>query len=404
MLSLLPYGDGTVLAGLAHRGWLYSIDREGLATRVADAGESHALSMLRRRGGDVLLGMGNSGKIKRLTANPGRTGTWTSQVHDAEIISQWGRLSTRHDAPRGTSVSIETRTGNNEDPKEGWLAWTKLGGEGRTVVTSPPGRFMQIKVTLNRRENSRSPQLSEVAVAGRQVNVAPQVRDIRISTYRTPPRTQVGPQPPKSSSNGNNSSKASRVSSSPGRRLASPTLRNVQWTATDPNEDKLSYRLYLKGAGERQWKLLTDDLTSTRYLWDIESAPEGTMQIKVAASDELVNPAELALETEEISTPFFVDHTGPTIEGLKADVSEGTEVVISGLLRDRATFVHKGQYSLDGGDWQMFAPSDGIFDSPSERFRFPLGDLAAGEHTLVIKTTDVESNVGTASVVFQVLE
>ena len=72
---------------------------------------------------------------------------------------------------------------------------------------------------------------------------------------------------------------------------------------------------YFKGRDERQWKLLEEELTKSSFLWNIESAPEGMMQVKVVASDRLSNPERIALRTEKESEPFDLDHT-PTIGGV----------------------------------------------------------------------------------------
>jgi hypothetical protein len=52
------------------------------------------------------------------------------------------------------------------------------------------------------------------------------------------------------------------------------------------------------------------------------------------------------------------------------------------------------QGKVDGGDWVAATPSDGSFDSATEDFEFPVGQLDAGMHTVYSRCTDSLGNVG----------
>jgi hypothetical protein len=49
---------------------------------------------------------------------------------------------------------------------------------------------------------------------------------------------------------------------------------------------------------------------------------------------------------------------------------------------------------VDGGDWKFFAPKDGVFDDREEPFEVKLDPLAAGQHSIAVRATDEEGNIG----------
>ena len=95
--------------------------------------------------------------------------------------------------------------------------------------------------------------------------------------------------------------------------LDNPKKLKFKWTATDANEDELTYRLYVRKDGWKNWVQLEDDLDKTDYEWDTTTTPSGIYQLKVVASDRKDNPAADALTGERISAPFAVAHVPPTV-------------------------------------------------------------------------------------------
>lgn len=59
---------------------------------------------------------------------------------------------------------------------------------------------------------------------------------------------------------------------------------------------------------------------------------------------------------------------------------------------DKATNIATIEYRIDSGAWVSVIPSDGAFDSTLEEFRFSLGNLSVGDHTLEIKSSDISGN------------
>ena len=116
------------------------------------------------------------------------------------------------------------------------------------------------------------------------------------------------------------------------------------------------------------------------------------------ASDERSNPREEALEHSLTSTPFLVDNRKPELSEVKVAYP-----LASGRARDSFSTISELAYSIDGGDWQPFAPKDGIFDAPAEDFsiRLPSG-LSAGAHSFAVRAVDAADNVGATQLTFRI--
>jgi hypothetical protein len=180
--------------------------------------------------------------------------------------------------------------------------------------------------------------------------------------------------------------------------------QTVVWTAHDDNDDEMRYAVYFRGENEREWKLLKDNLEQKFYSWDTTTLPDGAYYLKIVASDAPSNPPTLALKSERESERFEVDNTPPVIEQLwaTAGAKRGNSVVVKFAVRDAASNIERAQYSLDGGEWILIAPTNDISDAPEERYDFSLAGLFPGEHTISVRAFDRFENVGSAKTTFTV--
>jgi hypothetical protein len=90
------------------------------------------------------------------------------------------------------------------------------------------------------------------------------------------------------------------------------------------------------------------------------------------------------------NTPPAILSTGPTATG------QAQEVVFE--VTDATSRVVKGEYSIDGGPWQMVFPVDGIADSAREIFKVRAVFDKPGEHVLAFRCSDSSSNVGSSKI------
>ena len=114
--------------------------------------------------------------------------------------------------------------------------------------------------------------------------------------------------------------------------------------------------------------------------------------------------AACAFDTASTTAP----NPAKAIPGLAVTVNNGTRarnalVVVSANAGIDVDAEIRLAYSIDGGDWQPFAPKDGIFDDPTEDFsvKLPSG-LAAGGHSLAVRAVDGADNVGAIQLTFRI--
>jgi hypothetical protein len=386
---------GRLIVGTGNKGLIYSVHDDGSWATLAKCPEGQPLSMLRLDKGGIYIGLGDVGNVYLLERSLSEKGVLISRVHDASIISTWGKVRWDADLSEGTSITISTRTGNTEDPGESWNPWSdELKDPSGSQIASPPTRFIQYRSTLLTSDTSRSPTLREVSIAGLQVNMAPMLNSVTVGPYRGRRGREEAPEGELRNMDGSGGEPARRAQRV---NLVRKGLWMVRWRASDLNKDNLLYSIFFRGTAEKSWKLAKDKLKSSAYIWDTESVPDGKYVLKIVASDLPSNPEDRALSSEKLSMPFLVDNTSPEVRELGYTVSEkGKTVRVSGVAWDASSPLKRGEYSVNSDEWKVFFPEDSIFDSPQESFSFIAKGLSPGEQTIAVRVTDIADNVGVA--------
>jgi len=187
------------------------------------------------------------------------------------------------------------------------------------------------------------------------------------------------------------------VTNVPPRRFFQKGARTLTWQATDPNDDTLSYKVFYRTLGESEWHLLADNLSQNYYTIDGNRVPDGTYLFKIVASDAPSNTKEFALSDERISDAIEIDNTPPAIRVSGPSITGQTAEVVFDAT-DATSRIVRGEYSVDGGTWQLIFPVDGIADSAHESFKLTVAFDKPGEHLIAFRCADSSSNVGTAKV------
>ncbi len=427
--------DGRLLAGTGNSGALLAIDGHGVFAHLAKSGSAQITGVARNSSGKVFLCTANPGKVYSVGPEYEAEGTFESRSFDAQLFSQWGRLewwspppadgakSAAHSNashPNDPRLEFFVRSGNTEDPGREWSRWYGPYTKAGVATEAPPARFAQWKAVIH--DGRPGDGIDWVTLAYLPRNVAPIIDGIALQDpgVRAQSQSGIASQPAtvtlKMPPSQNTSGVVITQSGSPARFEQPPqgTLQKgyqtVLWTAHDDNEDDLRYEVYFRGENEREWKLLKDKLEQKFYSWDTTTLPDAPYYLKIVASDAPSNPPALALKAERESERFEVDNTPPVIEHLEANVATtgfGTQPRIQTALvnftaRDAASSIERAQYSLDGGEWILVAPSAGISDAPFEKYSFGLPVLTAGEHTIAVRAYDHFENVGSAKTTFSV--
>ena len=163
----------------------------------------------------------------------------------------------------------------------------------------------------------------------------------------------------------------------------------------------MTYDLYVKKQGWKSWVLLEENLEKKEYEWDTTTTPSGVYKVKVVASDRKDNSDEDALTGQRISGPFVVSHTPPSVT-IKVTGMDGDRAVIEATASSPLVRLTSAAFALNGKKWVNVFPTDGLFDSKTETFKFKTESLKPGTYVLVLRVRDAAANTGSADVVFTV--
>jgi outer membrane protein assembly factor BamB len=425
--SLALNSDGRLLAGTGNNGALLAIDGRGVFAQLAKAGSAQITGIARSSAGKLFLCTANPGKVFSVGPEYEPEGTYESRSFDAQLFSKWGRLDwwsppaapsdkraeKSSGAPR---LEFFVRSGNTEDPGKEWSRWfgpySKLGSNAEC----PPARFAQWKAVIH--DGRAGDGISWVSLAYLPRNVAPVIDAIAVQDPGVRAQANAiiptGQQPSVNLRQPQTSNPAGVVvtqSSSPTRFEQPPQgfrdkgYQSVLWSAHDDNDDELRFSVYFRGENETGWKLLKDKLEQKFYSWDSTAMPDGAYYLRIVATDAGSNPPAEALSTERESERFVVDNTPPVIEAFKARPEKShssPSAEIEFTARDATSSIERAQYSVDGGDWIIVAPTGGISDASEEHYLFsinlPAGGAAGSEHTIAVRAYDRFENVGSAKI------
>jgi hypothetical protein len=380
-----------------NRGRVFRIADDGSFADVAHLQAQQGLSLAETANG-LLIGAGNTGKLLRFSAATSQH-EYASDVLDAGALARFGRVEVE---PGSTGYELWTRTGNVEQPVRGWSDWQPVKDGS---VFSPPGRFFEWKAVLH-----ADATLGSVGVNYLPVNSAPVVDELMVVpgarvNSQALAQNQLGaisisfP-----SSNQGVTMTYDGNANAPLQAMKDRTAITVRWAAHDDDGDDLIYSLYLRGDGERVWRLLKDQITDKFYSFDATLIPDGGYQIKVVASDSPSHTPGDALTGAKESERFEVDTTPPVVTGLTASAEASPHVTFDA--EDAFSPIAHAEYSLDAGPWQFVEPVGGLSDSRHEHYdvRLPAKDLDGkpGEHLITVRVYDRHDNVGVAKAVFMV--
>jgi hypothetical protein len=292
-------------------------------------------------------------------------------------------------------VAFRTRAGNSARPDATWSDWSApIDDPAKSLITSPNARYLQWRA-----EFSAAASIDSVRVAYLPQNTPPTVRSITVSAQASSAaKSAVGSTV--YSVTVTDTVDGSATAGAQGQTLSRPAGQQIQvtWQADDPEGDKLSYSLFFRGEDEREWKLLRANISENTYLLDADVFADGRYFFKVIASDRPSNPADQARQAELVGPPVLIDNTPPQVSA-GAVRRTGSTIEIDVDAEDRASALRRCEYSVDASPWLPVEASDGVTDSPRERFLIHIDNFPAGEHLIVIRAYDSAGNAGLAKVV-----
>ncbi len=408
--SLAIDSSGRPLAGTGEPGRVRVLSGTQQSTLLARLPESQVTSLVAGPGQQIFVATSNVGKVYALESAAGDSGSFVSPTRDARGLSRWGRISWRAAVPAGDRVELATRSGNSGVPDTTWSDWSPpYASPDGSPVASPPARFLQWRARLSRTGGAPSPTLSAVAVAYMQSNLPPLVKKITpqppgVIRERLGYVPETDPQDlaftgirvnPESGETGGAS-----LAQIPSKKIYARGMRAIEWDADDPNGDTLSFDLSFRAEGEAAWKPLARDLREPYFAFDSTQLPDGLYRVRVEASDAPSNPAPQAKTASLVSDPFLVDNTPPVVQVTSRKGAKPATVTIDASATDTEGPITRAEYSLDAARWVPVAPLDGVNDSRAESYSVTLEGLRPGEHTVIVKVTDLLGNTGAGKATF----
>ena len=357
---------GRPYVGTGAEGRVYTVDDAHAVTLVADTDERQVTALA--FGKNPFIVSSDGAVFHRILGKGGADALWTSKVFDMGGRSELGALSFR----ATDAIELSTRTGNTDLPDGTWSAWSNgMTQPGR--ITSPPGRFVQIRARLLRGGS----ELREVVVPFVNDNLRAVVTDVSARSKSALQGTREG------------------FAASGGDVPKHDSVVHVTWKVDNPDQDALRYRLFYEREGETTWREMLrpgENWTRTDYDWETATLPEGKYRVRVLASDEAVNPPGQGLTHALETSDVLVDNTPPVFQTIaiagrriRARVVDGVGPVT------RVDVSYDGRGSQD--EWRPLAPSDGIFDSADETFDADLASIVpAGSHIVAVRAFDASGN------------
>jgi hypothetical protein len=376
---------GRLLAGTGNRGHIYALIGPDQYLDLVKASANQVSGFAPGGGGGLYASTSNLGKMFWLGAKPALEGTYVSDVFDAHIFSQWGRVEFRGSG----NVDLFLQSGNVDNPDRNWSGWKKVDLKKDGMADVPPARFARWKAVLHA---GTDPRVASVTLNYLPKNVAPEFDEVAVT-----PGLRYTPLP-----------KVGGDSSSPGQpRIEMPPASahdrdsiGVSWRVHDDNDDQMTYSIYYRGDGENRWLLLKDNLSDKFYSFDASLLPDGGYTVKVIASDAPSHSPGEALTAEKESARFEVDTTPPQIENLTAVLQSGS-IRVTFRARDTYSPIKRAEYSVDAAPWQFVAPVGQLSDSKTEDydFRVNLPPAAGSDHVVVVRVYDRYDNMVSAKTV-----
>lgn len=389
-------GNG-VLLGTSDKGRIYSIGNDG-SERLVLQSDTNQISTIMTFGQNLYATSSNQGTLFRFGGERVAEGIYESAVLDAKAAAAWGRIWWKSSG----NVQIQTRSGNTERPEETWSSWSTVNSvTGSGQVASPKAKHLQWRAIL--KSTGEAAVLNEVNVSYLTRNIAPEVLSINIlptnvGLVANPP-IQVDPNIELSGLDPQTFGVP--IASVPPRRVYQRGARSFQWAAEDRNGDKLVYDVFYKDSGDADYKLLRATITENFYTIDSQSLADGRYTLKIVAKDAPSNPTGQFLSAEKVSEPFDIDNNQPAVTVAGTPQITGDKAHIVFIASDKASYLNRAEYSVNGGEWRAVYADDGISDGPDERYSLEIPVKTAGEYSVSLRVFDSQGNAGNARVLIR---
>lgn len=240
-----------VFGALSTPGRVLRLDEQDDSAMVYRSEEPLALGLGSNAKDELYAAIAASGDLVKLALGSGERGTYTSEVHDCEMVSRWGLLRWSQTLSGKAVIGLQTRSGNTAVPDKGWSAWSdETTAVSGAKVTSPPARYLQWRAKFYGAPGDTS-RLDRVELLYRPVNRAPVVK------FKEP---EAG--------------------------AALRAEAKLKWEAEDPDDDDLTYEVYYAPLGTDKWTKIEGVKKSDKKGGDADTGDEPDPDEDAAAPDK----------------------------------------------------------------------------------------------------------------------
>ncbi len=367
---------GGVQSELTDTAALLALEFPGGARPLAtwDAGDVLDLIVQgEKKGSEVLyICMAHPGRIMRLQDRPAEAAVAMSEPIDGGQPIRWGRLRWEGTVPRGGGLRWSVRGGPRSVPDQTWTEWSEAWFDRDHPVPLSPSRFLQWRVEIAGKRASIT--IAAVTVSGYEPNGSPEIfrfdlepegemflggllsRDENVTeSFKSGLKVEY-----------NIPSRQSRRADLARAAPARP-LRTFTWIVTDPNDDRLEFRVEYQRLGEETWRPVGPDSQESIVTWDSSTVPDGRYVMRLTANDRPANPQHEALSTSRLSAPFIVDHTPPELTKFSLRRTEDG-FALAFKASDATSPLAEAWLELPDGTSERLDPTDAVCDSQEETF------------------------------------
>lgn len=385
-----------IIFATGNQGRLYAVNKNGDYELLTQETPEQLYALYELNGKYYVIG-NNPALLGILLPEGNLSGSYLSPVLEAGGTSIWGSISWEADLPAGTTIQVQSRSGNSGEPDDTWTDWSPPYARPDEKILSPAGRYLQLRVNLKAQAGQKFPAVQKLVVFYQQLNLAPVIEKVEVlpanQVYIKPPEQEeiiLGLEKASAESAGKKEDRGFFLNPKKSERQG---FRTITWEASDDNNDKLNFNVYIRPEKDKNWYLMADGLTDKIISFDTRHYPDGTYFIKIEASDLPANPPGTEKKVEKISKPVVIDNSLPEVKNFVATkTSRGLEVSFSAV--DKYSYIEEVKYLVRPDDWQVVFPVDGLCDSTSESFKFNLNLMAGSDNLIIIRVKDSFGNIG----------
>jgi len=389
-------GEKRLLLGTGGRGRIYTIDRDERVSLLLQGG-SEQVYALEPAETKVYVLSDNPSRLSLLSSEQRFSGEYIGDVLDARTIASWGRLEFDGQLPAGTTLQIQTRSGNSFEPNSMWSDWSPPIQKKEEQILSPKARYLQIKVLFKTQSGNVSPSLDRLALFYLQANIAPIIQKLDLlppnEVYLKPPDQEEVIWGAEESPAGRDQSQKDERSLYLAKKVERKGFQAVTWEANDENGDRLLYSVSIRKDGENAWRVVKEEWQDSLFVFDTLSYPDGTYFVKLGASDLGSNPPGSELKGEKTSPPLVIDNSLPVVKSFTA-ARDGNSLDVAFQVEDSFSSIQEVEYLIRPGQWRVIFPVDGVCDSLMESFKLRLPLPGSAENLVSVRVTDRHHNVG----------